>query len=157
MSHLGSITGHELVFGPAAVEVVNSFGTNTLLVSAMGLVLKLASDTALPMGIRSLAAVMACAIASVIVIHSCRHRRGLEEIGSPAHGGGRPERARGRPARSGRRRPAPEGRLAWPAGGGRYAGASPVQGMVRNWTPREDVRPHRPGGAVSSAPRRTAR
>jgi hypothetical protein len=72
MSHLGSITGHEPAVGPAAVAVVKGLGTNTLLASAMGSVLKLASDTTLPMGVRSLAALVTCAIASVIVVYVYR-------------------------------------------------------------------------------------
>jgi hypothetical protein len=136
MSHPGSITGHELASGPAAVTAVNNIGTNTLLLSALGAVVKLAGDTTLPAGIRSLAAVVTCAIAVVIVAWVCRHERGRRRVGQPARRGGRA----GRP------------------GARRYAQDSPVQGMTRNQAPREDVRPHRPGGAVSSPPaRRTMR
>jgi hypothetical protein len=108
MSHLGSITGHEPTVGSAAVAVVKSLGTNTLLVSAMGSVLKLASDTTLPMGVRSLAALVTCAIASVIVVYVYRQERGQKFIGSRAHGKGRTKRARGRPAPL--RLPLPRGR-----------------------------------------------
>ena len=51
----------------SAVAVVDSLGANALLISAMGPVLTLASDTSLSTGVRSLAALVTCAVASVTV------------------------------------------------------------------------------------------
>jgi hypothetical protein len=64
-----------------------SFGTDTLLVSAMGSALKVASGTTLPMGVRSLAALVTCAIAVVIVVHGdpalIKRRSPLHEPATP--------------------------------------------------------------------------
>jgi hypothetical protein len=59
MSHLGSITGHEPTVDLAAVAVVKGHGATALLASAMGPVLTSASDTSLPVGVPSLAALVA--------------------------------------------------------------------------------------------------
>ena len=59
MSHLGSITGHEPTVDLAAVAVVKGHGATALLASAMDPVLTSASDTSLPVGVPSLAALVA--------------------------------------------------------------------------------------------------
>ena len=59
MSRLGSITGHEPTVDLAAVAVVKGHGATALLASAMDPVLTSASDTSLPLGVPSLAALVA--------------------------------------------------------------------------------------------------
>ena len=59
MSHPGSITGREPTVDLAAVAVVKGHGATALLASAMDPVLTSASDTSLPVGVPSLAALVA--------------------------------------------------------------------------------------------------
>jgi hypothetical protein len=60
------------------VRVVNNFGANTVIVSALGAVVKLAGETSLPVAVRCVAALVTRVIASVIVI--CAYRL---ELGAP--------------------------------------------------------------------------
>jgi hypothetical protein len=82
---------------------MKSLGANTLLVSAIGSVLKLASDTSLPVEIQSLAALVTCAIAGVIVVYVYWQGRGQKPARPRTRGKEPTERAPGQPAR---RRPA---------------------------------------------------
>ena len=80
---------------------MKNLGANTLLVSAIGAVLKLASDTTLPVVIRSLAALVTCAIAGAIVVYAYRQERGGQtSAGARACGRVRAARARGQRGRT---------------------------------------------------------
>jgi hypothetical protein len=60
------------MFGCQLVAAVKSLGRHALLATAIGSILKLASDTSLPLGVRILAALLTCAVASAIVVYVYR-------------------------------------------------------------------------------------
>jgi hypothetical protein len=103
MSHLGSISGHELATGPAAVAAVKNLGTNAVLVSALGAVLELAGQATLPVAVRSLAALVTCGIAIAVVVWAFGQEHGQASARPQARRRQRP--SRGRPGRSGDRSP----------------------------------------------------